>query len=339
MFNLKILGIESSCDETAASVSENGRTILSNVVSTQIEEHKKYGGVVPEIASRRHCENILGVVDKAIADAGCTMDDIDAVAVTYAPGLIGALLVGVSFAKGLAMSTGKPLIPVHHIAGHIAANYIAHTELEPPYLCLVASGGHSLIVKVEDYTKFRVIGRTHDDAAGEAFDKAARVLGLPYPGGVQIDRLAAAGDPNGCKLPHPKVTGGEFDFSFSGLKTAVINTAHNAEQKGIEINKADLAASFQKTVSEILADTTVRVAKSLGYKTIAAAGGVTANSGVRAKLEAECEKIGAKLYLPPLSLCGDNGAMIACQGYYDYLAGKRADESLNATATLSLDDI
>ena len=336
---MKILGIESSCDETAASVSENGRTILSNVVSTQIEEHKKYGGVVPEIASRRHCENILGVVDKAIADAGCTMDDIDAVAVTYAPGLIGALLVGVSFAKGLAMSTGKPLIPVHHIAGHIAANYIAHPELEPPYLCLVASGGHSLIVKVEDYTKFRVIGRTHDDAAGEAFDKAARVLGLPYPGGVQIDRLAAAGDPNGCKLPHPKVTGGEFDFSFSGLKTAVINTAHNAEQKGIEINKADLAASFQKTVSEILADTTVMAAKSLGYKTIAAAGGVTANSGVRAKLEAECEKIGAKLYLPPLSLCGDNGAMIACQGYYDYLAGKRADESLNATATLSLDDI
>ena len=336
---MKILGIESSCDETAASVSENGRTILSNVVSTQIEEHKKYGGVVPEIASRRHCENILGVVDKAIADAGCTMDDIDAVAVTYAPGLIGALLVGVSFAKGLAMSTGKPLIPVHHIAGHIAANYIAHNELEPPYLCLVASGGHSLIVEVEDYTKFRVIGRTHDDAAGEAFDKAARVLGLPYPGGVQIDRLAAAGDPNGCKLPHPKVTGGEFDFSFSGLKTAVINTAHNAEQKGIEINKADLAASFQKTVSEILADTTVRAAKSLGYKTIAAAGGVTANSGVRAKLEAECEKIGAKLYLPPLSLCGDNGAMIACQGYYDYLAGKRADESLNATATLSLDDI
>lgn len=336
---MKILGIESSCDETAASVSENGRTILSNVVSTQIEEHKKYGGVVPEIASRRHCENILGVVDKAIADAGCTLDDIDAIAVTYAPGLIGALLVGVSFAKGLAMSTGKPLIPVHHIAGHIAANYIAHPDLEPPYLCLVASGGHSLIVKVEDHTRFKVIGRTHDDAAGEAFDKAARVLGLPYPGGVQIDRLAASGDPNGYKLPHPKVTGGEFDFSFSGLKTAVINIAHNAEQKGIEINKADLAASFQQTVSEILADTTVRAARSLGYKTIAAAGGVTANSGIRAKLEAECKKMGAKLYLPPLSLCGDNGAMIACQGYYDYLAGKRADGSLNATATLSLDEI
>ena len=336
---MKILGIESSCDETAASVSENGRTILSNVVSTQIEEHKKYGGVVPEIASRRHCENILGVVDKAIADAGCTLDDIDAIAVTYAPGLIGALLVGVSFAKGLAMSTGKPLIPVHHIAGHIAANYIAHPDLEPPYLCLVASGGHSLIVRVEDHTRFKVIGRTHDDAAGEAFDKAARVLGLPYPGGVQIDRLAASGDPNGYKLPHPKVTGGEFDFSFSGLKTAVINIAHNAEQKGIEINKADLAASFQQTVSEILADTTVRAARSLGYKTIAAAGGVTANSGIRAKLEAECKKMGAKLYLPPLSLCGDNGAMIACQGYYDYLAGKRADGSLNATATLSLDEI
>lgn len=338
-FKLKILGIESSCDETAAAISEDGRTILSSIVSTQIEEHKKYGGVVPEIASRRHCENILDVVKRALSEANCTMNDIDAVAVTYAPGLIGALLVGVSFAKGLAMSTGKPLIPVHHIAGHIAANYIAHPDLEPPYLCLVASGGHSHIVEVESYTKFHVIGRTRDDAAGEAFDKTARVLGLSYPGGVQIDKLSKEGDPLAYKLPHPKAAGSEFDFSFSGLKTAVINTVHNAEQKGEEINKADMAASFQKTVADILADTTIRAAKSLGYKTIAAAGGVSANSEIRSRLEESCKKMGAKLYLPPLSLCGDNGAMIACQGYYDYLAGKRADESLNAVATLSLDEI
>lgn len=334
---MKILGIESSCDETAAAISEDGRKILSNIVSTQIEEHKKYGGVVPEIASRRHCENILDVVKRALSEANCTLNDIDAIAVTYAPGLIGALLVGVSFAKGLAMSTGKPLIPVHHIAGHIAANYIAHPDLEPPYLCLVASGGHSHIVEVESYTKFHVIGRTRDDAAGEAFDKTARVLGLSYPGGVQIDRLSKEGDPLAYKLPHPKAAGSEFDFSFSGLKTAVINTVHNAEQKGEEINKADMAASFQKTVADILADKTMKAAKSLGYKTIAAAGGVSANSEIRSRLEEGCKKIGARLYLPPLSLCGDNGAMIACQGYYDYLSGKRADESLNAIATLNLD--
>ena len=337
--SIKILGIESSCDETAASVSLDGRTILSNAVASQVEEHKKFGGVVPEIASRRHCENILETVQKALTDADCTLNDIDAIAVTYAPGLIGALLVGTSFAKGMAMALNKPLVPVHHIAGHISTNYIAHKELEPPYLCLVASGGHSHIVEVTDYTKFHVIGRTRDDAAGEAFDKCARVLGYPYPGGVHIDAAAKRGDPDKYKLPIPRVTGSEFDFSFSGLKTAVINIAHNAEQKGEEIDKDSLAASFQKTASEMLVSRTIAAAKSLGYKTIAAAGGVSANSGVRSLFEKECGKRGMKLYLPPLSLCGDNGAMISCQGYYDFIAGKRADESLNAIATLSLEDI
>lgn len=340
---MKILAIESSCDETAAAVVEDGRRILSNVVSTQIEEHKKYGGVVPEIASRRHCENILGVVDKALSDAETELEEIDAVAVTYAPGLIGALLVGVSFAKGLAMALEKPLIPVHHIAGHIAANYLASAEsaepLKPPYLCLVASGGHSHIIEVLDYTKFRIIGRTHDDAAGEAFDKAARVLGFCYPGGARIDKAAQSGNPTAYKLPHPRVNGSEFDFSFSGLKTAVINIVHNAEQKGEEINKNDMAASFQKTISEILVGKTIAAAKACGYKTIALAGGVSANSGVRSLLEKKCADNGLRLYMPPLYLCGDNAAMIGCQAYYDYLSGKRADMSLNAIATLSLEEM
>lgn len=337
--SIKILGIESSCDETAASVSLDGRTILSNVVASQVEEHKKFGGVVPEIASRRHCENILETVKAALSQADCTLEDIDAVAVTYAPGLIGALLVGTSFAKGLAMAVNKPLVPVHHIAGHIATNYIAHPELKPPYLCLVASGGHSHIVEVLDYTKFRVIGRTRDDAAGEAFDKCARVLGYPYPGGVHIDAAAKRGDPDKYHLPVPKVTGSEYDFSFSGLKTAVINLAHNAQQKGEELDKDSLAAAFQKTASELLVSKTIAAAKSCGYTTVAVAGGVSANSGVRELMERECAKCGFKAYMPPLELCGDNGAMISCQGYYDYMAGKRADESLNAIATLSLEDI
>ena len=337
--SVKILGIESSCDETAASVSIDGRTILSNIVASQVEEHKKFGGVVPEIASRRHAENVLWVVREALDKAGCTVSDLDGIAVTYAPGLIGALLVGTSFAKGLAMAANKPLIPVHHIAGHIASNYIAHPDLEPPYLCLVASGGHSQITEVLSYTKFRVIGRTRDDAAGEAFDKCARVLGYPYPGGVHIDRAAKNGDPDKYKLPIPKVTGSEYDFSFSGLKTAVINLAHNAEQKGETLDSDSLAASFQKTASEMLVSRTVEAAKAYGYKTVAVAGGVSANSGVRALMEKECGKRGIKVYLPPLDLCGDNGAMIACQGYYDFLDGKRADESLNAIATLSLEDI
>lgn len=336
---MKILGIESSCDETACSVVEDGKTVLSNIVASQIDEHRLYGGVVPEIASRRHAENILWVANAALEEANCTLDDIEAIAVTYAPGLIGALLVGVSFAKGLAMSAKKPLVPVHHIAGHIASNYISHPDLKPPYLCLVASGGHSHIVEVKDYTHYHVVGRTRDDAAGECFDKAARTLGYEYPGGKFIDNAAKTGDPNAFKLPKPKVQGSKYDFSFSGLKTAVINTVHNAQQKGEEICREDMAASFQKTVADILTEKTMLAAEDLGYTTIALAGGVSANSGVRAKLSQECEKRGYKLYMPELKYCGDNGAMIACQGYYDYIAGKRADESLNGIATLSLDKI
>ena len=334
-----ILGIESSCDETAAAVSKDGREILSNVVATQIAEHRLYGGVVPEIASRRHTENINAVVKETMEKSGLSLSDIDAIAVTYAPGLIGALLVGTSFAKGLSMATGKPLVPVHHIAGHIASNYIAHKDLKPPYLCLVASGGHSHIVEILDYTKFRVVGRTRDDAAGECFDKVGRVIGFPYPAGKFIDDAAKNGDANFYKLPKPVVNGSVYDFSFSGLKTAVINMAHNAEQKGETLHRDNMAASFQKTVAEILTEKTILAAKDLGYKTIALAGGVSANSGVRERLSEECEKNGFSLYMPPLSLCGDNAAMIACQGYYDFLAGKRADESLNAIATLSLENI
>ena len=334
-----ILGIESSCDETAASVVKDCREIRSSVVSTQIEEHKKYGGVVPEIASRRHCENILGVVRQALDEAQVTLADLDGIAVTYAPGLIGALLVGVSFAKALAMSADKPLIPVHHIAGHIATNYLTFPELEPPYLCLVASGGHSHIIEVLSYTKFRVIGRTRDDAAGECFDKCARAMGFPYPGGVQVDNAAQSGDPTAFKLPHPTVAGNEFDFSFSGLKTAVINLLHNAEQKGTEINKNDLSASLQHTISDILTAKTIAAAESLGYKKVALAGGVSANSGVRAALSDACKQRGFEFYMPEKKLCGDNGAMIACQGSYNFLAGITADESLNAVATLSMEEI
>lgn len=334
-----ILGIESSCDETAASVISERRTIMSSVISTQVEEHKKYGGVVPEIASRRHCENILGVTRKALDDAGVTLADLDGIAVTYAPGLIGALLVGVNFAKGLALASGKPLIPVHHIAGHIATNYLCHPDLEPPYLCLVASGGHSHIIEVLDYTRFRVVGRTRDDAAGECFDKCARAMGFPYPGGVHVDEAAQSGDPSAFKLPRPAVAGNEFDFSFSGLKTSVINLLHHAEQKGENIDRNDLSASLQATISEILTDRTIRAAESLGYDRIALAGGVSANSGVRAALSEMCEKRGFGFFMPRKSLCGDNGAMIGCQGSYNLLAGITADESLNAVATLSMDEI
>ena len=334
-----ILGIESSCDETAASVVKDHRQILSSVISTQIEEHKKYGGVVPEIASRRHCENILGVTRKALSDAGVTLADIDAVAVTYAPGLIGALLVGVNFAKALAMAAGKPLVPVHHIAGHIATNYLTHPDLEPPYLCLVASGGHSHIIEVLDYTHFHVVGRTRDDAAGECFDKCARAMGFPYPGGVHVDNAAQTGDPKAFRLPHPAVAGNEFDFSFSGLKTAVINMLHHAEQKGETIDRNDLSASLQATISQILTEKTMLAAQALGYKKIALAGGVSANSGVRSTLAAACEKLGYEFFMPEKKLCGDNGAMIACQGSYNFDAGIFADESLNAIATLSMDEI
>lgn len=336
---MRILAIESSCDETAASVVEDGVKVLSNIVASQIEEHKLYGGVVPEIASRRHTENICGVVKEALEVAQCSMDDIDAVAVTYAPGLIGALLVGVSYAKGLAYASNKPLVPVHHIAGHIAANYISHSELKPPYLCLVVSGGHSHIVEVLDYTRFNVIGRTRDDAAGECFDKVARTLGFPYPGGKYIDDAAKKGNKSAYKFPHPKLSGNEYDFSFSGIKTAVINLVHNSAQKGEEINKEDVAASFQKTVADILVEKLMTAASNLGYTEIALAGGVSANSGVRNKLKKECDKRGYNLYMPEFKYCGDNAAMIGAQGYHDYMAGKRADASLNAVATLSLEEI
>ena len=331
-----ILGIESSCDETAASVVRDGRQVLSNVIASQVEEHRKYGGVVPEIASRRHAEAISGVVSRALDEAGVTLEDIDGIAVTYAPGLIGALLVGVSFAKGLALTTGKPLIPVHHLRSHIAANYLAHPDLQPPFLCLVVSGGHSHIVRVEDYTKFEVIGRTRDDAAGECYDKAARAMGMPYPGGVALDKLAHEGDPTAYALPRPRVEGSPYDFSFSGLKTAVINRLHNAEQKGEAVNKADLCASFQHTVTELLVGNTMAAARDLGMDTIVLAGGVSANSGLRAGMEAACAQRGYRLYAPPLSLCGDNGAMVAAQGYFEYLAGHIAGMELNAVASLPI---
>ncbi len=332
---MKILAIESSCDETACAVVKDGRNIVSSIVATQIDEHKLYGGVVPEIASRRHCENIAGVCDEALLQAGLRLSDCDAVAVTYAPGLIGALLVGVNFAKSLALAINKPLIPVHHIKGHIAANYIAHSELEPPYLCLVASGGHSHIIKVNDYTKFETIGKTLDDAAGEAFDKAARSMGFPYPGGIHVDKAAKLGDSKRYKLPIPK-TENPYDFSFSGLKTAVINLVHNAEQKGEDINVNDLAASFQHTACDILTSKFIRAALDNGYKTITLAGGVAANSGLRETLTKQADLHGMKLYIPPISLCGDNAAMIGSQGYYEYLAGNIADSSLNAVASLKL---
>lgn len=331
---VKILGIETSCDETAAAVVADGRTILSSVVASQVEEHKKYGGVVPEIASRRHCEDIVGVVQEALEQAGTVLEELDAIAVTCAPGLIGALLVGVNFAKGLAMAKGKPLVPVHHIRGHIAANYLAHPELEPPFLCLVVSGGHSHIIEVKDYTSFHVIGRTHDDAVGEAYDKAARVLGFPYPGGVYMDRSAAKGNPNAYKLPRPMVDGSRYDFSFSGLKTAVINLVHNAEQKGEPFLPEDVAASFQKTVCDILSPRLMEAAEEYGYRKIALAGGVSANSGLRARVEADCANRGFQLFIPPLSLCGDNAAMIASQGYYEFLKENTAGMELNATASL-----
>ncbi len=330
-----ILAIESSCDETAAAVISDGREIVSSVVATQIEQHKLYGGVVPEIASRLHCESISAVVSEALEKAELTASEVDAIAVTYAPGLIGALLVGVNYAKGLAFALDKPLIPVHHLRGHIAANYLAYPDFEPPYLCLVVSGGNSQIVRVDDYTSFTMIGATIDDAAGEAFDKAARAMGYPYPGGASIDKAAKRGDPTKYRLPKPH-TPNPYDFSFSGLKTAVINLIHNAEQKGEEVDKDSLCASFEKTVCEILTDKFFSAAHKCGIKKLAMAGGVAANSGLREMLTARAGKEGCKLYIPPLSLCGDNAAMIGSQAYYEYEAGNLADESLNAYATRNL---
>lgn len=333
---MKILAIETSCDETAAAVVEDGAAVLSSVVRSQIPEHRLYGGVVPEIASRRHCESIVPVTEEALARAGVSLPGIDAVAVTYAPGLIGALLVGLNFAKGLAAAGDKPLVPVHHIRGHIAAAYLTHPGLAPPFLCLVVSGGHSHIVLVKDYTDFAVVGRTRDDAAGEAFDKVARVLGLPYPGGVQIDEAARRGNPGAFRLPRPKVEGSPYDFSFSGLKTAVINLCHNARQKGEALPVDDVAAAFQHTVCDILVTRFLAAARELGCRTLVCAGGVCANSGLRARLEAAAEGEGLALYLPSLELCGDNAAMIGAQAYHEYRAGNVADLSLNACATAGI---
>ncbi len=333
---MKILGIESSCDETAAAVVEDGRKILSNIVSTQIEKHKIFGGVVPEIASRLHAESITFVVREALEKADCTLSDIDAIAVTYAPGLIGALLVGVNFAKGLSFSSGIPLVPVHHLRSHLAANYITHSDLKPPFLCLVVSGGNTLLVNVEDYTKFNVIGRTRDDAAGEALDKAARTMGLPYPGGVNLDKEARGGDINAYTFPKPRVDDNPLDFSFSGLKTSVINTIHNAKQKGEEISVNDLGASFLNAVVSSLESHTEKAIVQQKSKTLVLAGGVSANSMLRQRMTELAEKHNVKIYFPELSLCGDNAAMVASQGYYEFMAGKRADMSLNAAATMPI---
>ncbi len=334
---MRILALESSCDETAAAVVEDGRKVLSSVVASQVEEHKLYGGVVPEIASRRHCEAVVGVTQKALDDAGLTLEEIDAIAVTYAPGLIGALLVGVNFAKGLALSCGKPLIPVHHLRSHIAANYITSPELEPPFLCLVVSGGHTHIIQVKDYTELHVLGRTRDDAAGEAFDKAARAMGMPYPGGVEMDRRAANGNADAYKLPHPAVDGAPYDFSFSGLKTAVINLLHNAEQKGQTLPIEDVAASFRKAVVDCLVKNFIKAAEDTGSTKLVIAGGVSANSLLRSRLKKECAKRGWSFYMPELSLCGDNAAMVGSQGYYEYLSGKIAGTDLNACAEMPVE--
>ena len=331
---MKILAIESSCDETAASVSLDGRMILSDVVYSQADMHALYGGVVPEIASRKHIEKIGLVAEQALKAANLTMEDIDAVAATCAPGLIGALLVGANFAKACAQALDKPFIPVHHIRGHVAANYIAFPDLKPPFIALVASGGHTVILDVQDYTRIEVVGTTRDDAAGEAFDKTARMLGLPYPGGASLDKLAQQGTAGAYRLPRAGVSGAPYDFSFSGLKTAAVNLIHNAQQKGLEINREDLALEIATAVADTVVPRVVAAAKERGRTAIAAAGGVAANSILRGMLQAQCEKAGLALYLPPLKLCGDNGSMIACQAYYEYLAGNTAPVDQNCYATM-----
>lgn len=334
---MKILAIESSCDETAAAVVEDGRNVLSSVVSSQVAEHRKYGGVVPEIASRRHAENIVGVVQKSLDDAELTLEQVDAIAVTHAPGLIGALLVGVNFAKGLALATGKPLVPTHHLRSHIASNYISNKDLKPPFMCLVVSGGHSHIVMVEDYTKMKIIGKTRDDAAGEAFDKAARTMGMPYPGGIELDKIAEKGNPDAFKLPHPVVHDAPYDFSFSGLKTAIINLIHNASQKGESLPVEDLSASFRKAVVDCLTDNFLKAAEDYNAKKLVIAGGVSANSLLRKNLTELCKKRNLQLFMPDKALCGDNAAMVGSQGYYEFLSGNIAKSDLNALATLSID--
>ena len=336
MENVTILAIESSCDETAAAVVRNGRDVLSNVIYSQIDLHTVYGGVVPEIASRKHIEKVTQVVDKALSDASLTLKEIDAIAVTYGPGLVGALLVGVSFAKSLSFATGIPLIGVHHIEGHICANYIENKELKPPFMALVVSGGHTHLVKVADYGEYEILGRTRDDAAGEAFDKVARAIGLGYPGGPKVDKVSKEGNPDAIVFPKAKVNDSVYDFSFSGLKSAVLNYLNQAQMKDETINVADVAASFQKAVVDVLVEHTIQAAGEYGFKEIALAGGVASNSSLRSAMEEACKKRGLTLYRPAPIFCTDNAAMIVVAGYYEYIKGNRSDFHLNAVPSLKL---
>ncbi|RGZ88715.1 tRNA (adenosine(37)-N6)-threonylcarbamoyltransferase complex transferase subunit TsaD [Eubacterium sp. AM46-8] len=331
-----ILAIESSCDETAAAVVKNGREVLSNVINTQIAIHTEYGGVVPEIASRKHIENINPVIKKALTDAGVTLDDIDAIGVTYGPGLVGALLVGVAEAKAIAFAKNKPLVGVHHIEGHISANYVENKELEPPFVALVVSGGHTHLVKVNDYGEYEIIGRTRDDAAGEAFDKVARAIGLGYPGGPKIDKLAKEGNPEAIEFPRAHVDDAPYDFSFSGIKSAVLNYINSANMQGKEINRADVAASFQRAVVDALVSRAVKLAKECGMDKLAIAGGVASNSALRAAVQEECAKNNIRFYSPSPVLCTDNAAMIGAAAYYEYIKGVRHGYDLNAVPNLKL---
>lgn len=333
---MKILAIESSCDETAVAVVEDGRKVLTDCIASQVELHRIYGGVVPEIASRKHIEAIYGLADEALRTAGIAREEIDAVAVTFAPGLIGAVLVGVNFGKAAAMALNKPLIPVHHIRGHIAANYLAYPELEPPFLCLVVSGGHTMFVDVQDYTKMQILGGTLDDAAGECFDKVGRVLSMPYPGGAALDRASIGGDPEKYTLPRSKAGENPYDMSFSGLKTAAINLIHHAQQVGEALDIGSLCAAFCETVSDTLVSRAMQALKQTGYHKLAVAGGVAANSTIRRNILKAAAEAGVQVYLPPLSLCGDNAAMIGAQAYYEYCSGNIADMSLNAYATKTI---
>ena len=334
--DIRILSIESSCDETAAAVTLNGREVLSNIIYSQITFHEEYGGVVPEIASRKHIEKINQDIDRALKEAGCTLDDMDAIAVTYGPGLVGALLVGVSAAKAMAFAANKPLIGVHHIEGHICANYIENKDLEPPFVCLVASGGHSHLVVVKDHGEYELIGRTRDDAAGEAFDKVARAIGLGYPGGPKIDKAAREGDPDSIDFPRAKVDGSEYDFSFSGLKSAVLNYLNQAQMKGETIITENVAASFQKAVVNVLTEHSIHAVKEYGYKKFAIAGGVASNSSLRNELSRRCKEEGIDFYMPSPIYCTDNAAMIGTAAYYEYLKGTRSGYDLNAVPALEL---
>ena len=333
---IKILGIESSCDETAAAVIINGRTVASNVISSQIEIHKLYGGVVPEIASRKHIEKVNQVIEEALKEAETSLDEIDAIAVTYGPGLVGALLVGLSAAKAISFAKNIPLVGVHHIEGHISANYIEHPDLEPPFLCLVVSGGHTHLVAVKEYGEYEIIGRTRDDAAGEAFDKVARAIGLGYPGGPKIDKLSKEGDSSAIAFPRAKVENAPYDFSFSGLKSAVLNYINSCQMKGEEVNKANVAASFQKAVIDVLVEHTMNAAKNLGYKKVAIAGGVASNGNLKQALLKECQKENFEFYSPSPIYCTDNAAMIAVAGYYEYQKGVRSGLDLNAVPNLKI---